>query len=155
MEIPKLYSKNKKGEYKPDCFLEHLRKQGKISGKDKHMLTLFLRRAFKELMFNEHGIVLNGIGYFALKEVNRVLHEKEKDKGHILKHPSGKNYYAEFYPDIYNSNPLKNWKVRVELYLDSVEKKSLISKGVLDYKDHYDILSDEFNKMIFSIKANV
>jgi hypothetical protein len=155
MEIPKLYSKNKRGEYKPICFLTKLVRDKKITNRERYILTQFLRKAFKGLMFHKNGIILDKIGYFSLKEITRVLHEKEKERGHILKHPSGKLYHAQFYPDIYNSNPLKGWKTRLEIYLDSVEKQNLIKSGISNYEDHYDILSDDFNKMIFSIKANV
>ena len=97
----------------------------------------FFKYAGTLMVQSQHGLILNGIGYFA----NAVFEKKKlvriADKLIVnLKHDS--IYNAYFFPRIFKANPFNSWNFKIYRPLKA-QMKDLIKNGI-DYKCHYDIL---------------
>lgn len=109
-----------------------------IDNKDLTELTHgFFEHAGELIVNSQHGIILNGLGYFAnasfanrkvLKFGNKIIVNMHDDN----------IYTSYFFPRIFKGNPFNSWNFK--LYSPLRRKmKNLIMSGV-DYKCHYDIL---------------
>lgn len=92
---------------------------------------------------SQHGVILNGIGYFA----NPAFEEKKvlKIDNKLIINVSDKNIYTTyFFPRIFKKNPFNGWSFKLYRPLKN-QMKSLIQGGI-KYMCHYDILKTNGSK---------